>query len=212
MHPRRGRTGCLSVVTCILRKAREAWCWIHPARQNTGDCGTGKREASLTGLIIFLGSSYRNGLLLPDHECWVPAAKGPVFFGLDDFRFGKPAWRLPGVEQQWAPVITLSQIPTPSRKRKNFVGHLCLSGIPWRTVSHAPRWEHFTLPDLRKPIVQRLAFADDQTLPHFSRYRRIRFRILPKTPTLPRRIHQNSTAARKTSVFMSISINGRQNK
>ncbi|MFA6929705.1 MAG: metallophosphoesterase [Lentisphaeria bacterium] len=117
----------------FLEFAPAAWRWLAELPAKCGKIAVrGNRESIVDWLDHdFWRRSYEKyGIRCLINEVWDTGPDGPIFFGLDDFRFGQPDWN-PCRKQQnsKAPVITLSHNPDAvAEEKENFVGQLCLSG------------------------------------------------------------------------------------
>lgn len=117
----------------FLENASSAWSWLEELPAKCGKIAVrGNRESIVDWLDHdFWRRSYQQyGFRCLINECWDTGNEGPVFFGLDDFRFGKPDWRpCRSLSNSKRLVITLSHNPDAvAEEKENFVGQLCFSG------------------------------------------------------------------------------------
>ena len=75
------------------------------------------------------------------NEAFVPAS-GPVFYGLDDYRFGHPQWSDCAIwENSGRPVISLAHSPdTFAEAGRQYIGQLCLCGHTHGGQFRRPFW------------------------------------------------------------------------
>ena len=116
-----------------LENAAPAWRWLSSLPAKCGKLAVlGNRESVINwlGHEDWRGYYQRYGFRCLINESWDSGGDGPLFFGLDDFRFGKPDWqRCREMKDSKRLVVTLSHNPDAvAEEEEGFVGHLCLSG------------------------------------------------------------------------------------
>jgi predicted MPP superfamily phosphohydrolase len=158
----------------FLENAVSAWRWLSALPAKRGKIAVrGNRESVIDWLDHDDWHHYyqQYGFRCLINERWDSGDLGPVFFGLDDFRFGKPDWHpcqeISGGDRL---VITLSHNPDAiAEEKENFVGHLCLSGHTHGGQIHLPLLgTMYTSSIYGAQFVKGWHQRSDQTLLHIS--------------------------------------------
>jgi len=158
----------------FLENASSAWRWLATLPAKCGKIAVlGNRESIVAWLDHdFWRNSYQQyGFRCLINECWDTGSEGPVFFGLDDFRFGKPDWQpCRALGNSGRLVITLSHNPDAiAEENENFVGHLCLSGHTHGGQVRLPiLGAPYTSSIYGHQFVSGWHLRNDQTLSHIS--------------------------------------------